>query len=45
MKTKLNKLVNQLNADNAPSAGWRDDDRVVDKPEARKVFAETGRLR
>ncbi len=42
MKTKLNKLVNQLNAENAPSDGWRDDDRVVDKPEAGKVYALTG---
>jgi len=42
MKTKLSKLVQQLNAENAPSDGWRDEDRVVDKPEAGKVYALTG---
>ena len=42
MKTKLSKLVQQLNAESAPSDGWRAKDRVVDKPEAGKVYALTG---
>jgi hypothetical protein len=42
MKTKLSKLVQQLNAENAPSDGWRAKDRVVNKPEDGKVYALTG---
>ena len=42
MKTKLSKLVQQLNAENAPPAGWRDEDRVVDRPEPGKQYALTG---
>ena len=42
MKTKLNKLVKKLNAENAPSDGWRAEDHVVDKPETGKVYALTG---
>jgi len=29
MKTKLSKLVQQLNAENAPSDGWRPEDQVA----------------
>ncbi len=47
-KQKLKDLVKQLNADNAPSDGWRPEDQVTaaanaeDKPEAGKVYALTG---
>ena len=46
-KQKLKDLVKQLNADNAPSDGWRPEDQVPaapaeDKPEAGKVYALTG---
>lgn len=45
-KVKLKDLVKQVNAENAPSDGWRPEDQVAapaqDKPEAGKTYALTG---
>ena len=42
MKTTLEKLVKDINAENAPPGGWSSQDRLQDKPEAGKVYALTG---
>ena len=42
MKTTLKKLVEDINAENAPPGGWSSRDRLQDKPEAGKVYALTG---
>ena len=36
MKTTLKKLVEDINAENAPPGGWSSRDRLQDKPEAGK---------
>jgi co-chaperonin GroES (HSP10) len=40
--TTLKKLVQQINAENAPPDGWSLQDQVKDKPEEGKVYALTG---
>ena len=40
--TTLKKLVQQVNAENAPPDGWTPQDRLQDKPEEGKVYALTG---
>ena len=42
MKTTLKKLVEQINAENAPPGGWSSQDQLQDKPEEGKVYALTG---
>tara|TARA_B100001939_G_scaffold320873_1_gene310092 strand:+ start:842 stop:1075 length:234 start_codon:yes stop_codon:yes gene_type:complete len=42
MKTSLKKLVQQVNAENAPPDGWSPQDQLQDKPEEGKVYALTG---
>ena len=42
MKTTLKKLVEDINAENAPPGGWSSRDRLQAKPEAGKVYALTG---
>ena len=44
MKTTLKKLVEDINAENAPPGGWSSRDRLQDKPEAGKTYALTGGL-
>ena len=44
MKTTLKKLVEDINAENAPPDGWSSRDRLQDKPKAGKVYALTGGL-
>ena len=36
------KLVQQVNAENAPPDGWTPQDQLQDKPEEGKVYALTG---
>ena len=38
----LKKLVQQVNAENAPPDGWTPQDQLQDKPEEGKVYALTG---
>ena len=40
--TTLKKLVQQVNAENAPPDGWSLQDQVKDKPVEGKVYALTG---
>ena len=40
--TTLKKLVQQVNAENAPPDGWSPQDQLQDKPEEGKVYALTG---
>ena len=40
--TTLKKLVQQVNAENAPPDGWTTQDQLQDKPEEGKVYALTG---
>ena len=42
MKASLKKLVQQVNAENAPPDGWSPQDQLQDKPEEGKVYALTG---
>ena len=42
MKTSFKKLVQQVNAENAPPDGWSPQDQLQDKPEEGKVYALTG---
>ena len=39
---KLSNLIKKINKENAPEAGWREKDSVVDRPEAGKIYALTG---
>mgnify|MGYP003111259740 CR=1 FL=1 len=40
--TTLKKLVQQINAENAPPDGWSSRDQLQDKPVEGKVYALTG---
>ena len=40
--TTLKKLVQQINAENAPPEGWSSRDQLQDKPVEGKVYALTG---
>jgi len=39
---KLSKLIKKINKENTPPDGWRNEDRVVDRPEPGKQYALTG---